>query len=380
MRRGRTSVISPRSVLLAALACSAVFQGQGICKKPDLPAPYLVLRSVQTPRELLFSRLPSQYTVPITLSGSIAGEMKKTLQGIGLEAPSYEEVLDKTRQFHLFLANKNYSLETRDLLSGVLNPVEMIDIVVSSALKYRQEEQFRAIANETSATIASRQTQGKTMLSITLLPRGKYFAYSYEDLGAYIRESWLSAVVCVMDSASRCVHELTLHKSSRTFAADQTQKPPVDSSVLHYAFSYAPLDGALLPATLSLSINGTPSLTLEATYRREGKYLLFDTRKICYVNPRAPRGDSSCLMMTYGVYDINRVPQSLKQPVAPQTHAKNMEKAACLSRTALALIRKGSLDAAIAVLKKVVADFPETPQAVEARKLLSGLPGGTGLR
>jgi hypothetical protein len=34
----------------------------------------------------------------------------------------------------------------------------------------------------------------------------------------------------------------------------------------------------------------------------------------------------------------------------------------------------------MAVLKKVVADFPETPQAVEARKLLSGLPGGTGQR
>jgi hypothetical protein len=377
VRRGRASVFSPRSLLMAVLACAALFQGRGICKKPDLPAPYIVLRSVQTPRELLFSHLPTQYTVRIALSGSIAGEMQKTLQGIGVEAPSYEEVLDNTRQFRLFLANENYSLETRDLLSGVLNPVEMMDIVVSSALKYRQEEQFRAIANETSATIASRQTQGKTMLSITLLPRGKYFAYSYEDLGAYIRESWLSAVICVMDSASRCVYELTLHKSSRTFAADQTQKPPVDSSVLHYVFSYSVVDGALLPAALSLSINGAPSLTLEATFRREGNFLLFDTRKICYVNPKSLRGDPSCLMMNYGAYDINRVPQSLKLPVAPQTQARNMEKAAGLSRKVLALIRKGDLDAAIAVLKKVVADFPETPQAVEARELLSGLPGGT---
>jgi TolA-binding protein len=82
-------------------------------------------------------------------------------------------------------------------------------------------------------------------------------------------------------------------------------------------------------------------------------------------------------MMNYGAYDINRVPQSLKLPVAPQTQARNMEKAAGLSRKVLALIRKGDLDAAIAVLKKVVADFPETPQAVEARELLSGLPGGT---
>ena len=378
MRLGPTSVISPWAVLLAAIACVVMFPGQGICKKPDMPAPYLVLRSVQTPHELVFSHFPSQYTVPITLSGAIAGEMKKTLQSMGLEAPSYEEVLDKSRQFRLFLSNKNYSLETRDLLSGVLNPVEMIDIVVSSALRYRQEEQFRAIANETSITITSRQAQGGTMLSIVLVPRGKYFAYSYEDLGAYIRESWLSAVICVMDSASHCVYELTLHKNSRTFAADQTQKPPVDSSALHYAFSYALFDGALLPTALSLSINGAPSLALEATYRREGKYLLFDTRKICYINPKAPGGDSSCLMMSYGAYDINHVPQALKQPVAPQAYAQSMEKAAELSRKALALIRKGNLDAAMAVLKKVVADFPETPQAVEARKLLSGLPGGIG--
>ena len=353
-----------------------MFPGQGICKKPDLPAPYLVLRSVQTPRELVFSHFPSQYTVSITLSGTVAGEMKKTLQAMGLEEPSYEEVLDKSRQFSLFLANKNYSRETRDLLSGVLNPVEMIDIVVSSALKYRQEEQFRAIANETSITITSRQEQGRSMLLIVLVPKGKYFAYSYEDLGAYIRESWLSSAACVMDSASHCVYELTLHKNSRTFAADQTQKPPVDSTVLHYSFSYALFDGAFLPAALSLSINGAPSLALEATYRREGKYLLFDTRKICYINPKTPGGDSSCLVMSYGAYAINRVPQALKQPVAPQAYAQSMEKAAGLSRKALALIRKGSLDAAIAVLKKVAADFPETPQAVEARKLLSGLPGG----
>ena len=351
-----------------------------MCKKPDLPLPYLILRSVQTPRELVFPHFPAQYTVPIALSGSIADEMAKTLRAAGLETPYYEEALDKSQQFRLVVANKNYSLETRDLLSGVLNPVEMIDIVVSSALKYRQDEQFGAIANETSATMTSRRVQGRTMLTITLVPRGKYFAYAYEDLGAYIRESWMSVATCVMDSASRCVYELSLQKKSRTFASDQTQKPPVDSSTLRYAFSYAAIGGALMPTALFLSVNGEPSLALEASYRREGKFLVFDTRKICCMTPKAAGRDSSCLLMTYGAYAANRAPQPPKQEAAPQAYAQSMEKAAAISRKALSCIRDGRLDDAVAMLKKVVADFPETPQAVEARKLLTGLPGGAAPR
>jgi hypothetical protein len=345
-------------------------------KTPPLSDAFVKLRSVQSPDQLVFSRLPPQYTVPVTLSGDIADEMERTMRTINLEAPKYLEVLDKKHLFHLLLANRNYSLETRDLLSGVLNPAEMMDIVVSSALKYRQEDQFRAIADETIITCTPGIFGDKKILTFVLVPKGKYFAYSYEDMGAYVRESWLTSLVCVIDSASRCVYGLTLHKNSRIFAADQTQKPPVDSSVLHYAFTYGVFDAVFLPAGLTLSINGCPSLTLTASYRWDGSYVVFDTRKICYVNPAKPSAEPRCLMMTYGIYELNAVPPSFGQALQPGRYAQNLEKAARLARTALERIRSGNIDAAVGVLRRVVSDFPETPQAVEARELLSSLPGG----
>jgi hypothetical protein len=321
--------------------------------------------------------MPPHYTVPITLTGDIADEMEKTLKGIGLDAPRYAEILDKS-QFRLLLANQNYSIETRDLLSGVLNPAEMIDIVVSSVLKYRQDDQFRDIAEQTILSCIPGREGTVPTVQYNLAPKGKYFAYAYDDGGAYIRESWLSGMSCVVDSATGNVYELTLNKSTRTFAADQTHKPPVDSSVLSYTFAYALFDGVSMPSGLTLAVNGVRTLTLEATYRWEGRFMVFDTRKICYVNSRKPSAAPVCLVMTYGTYQLNQATPTFAHPLNPDRYARNLEKAAALSRVAEDRLRSGKVEAAIQTLKTLVADFPETPQAVEAGKLLDGLPGGGG--
>ena len=335
----------------------------------------MLLRSIRSPDVLVFPHLPSCYTVPVSVSGAIADEMKKTLDTLGLEPPRYEEVLDKKGKFHLFLANQSYPLETRDLLAGVLNPVEMIDAVVSSVLKYKSDDQFIAIVNETEISTTPVVTGGATpLVRVVLTPKGKYFAYAYDDLGSYIRESWLSSITCLLDTTSRIVHELSLMRHVRTYLADATQKPPVDSALLRYGFSYEARQGAMLPVELSLSVNGVPSLSVTATYRSEGKYLVFDTRKICYTKPASVNAVPSCLIMSYGAYDMNAVPRALMSPVPPRDYAQHMEKAAQLCRKALDLLRSGSIESSIPLLKKVASEYPETPQAVEARKLLSGLP------
>jgi hypothetical protein len=349
----------------------------GFCKKAPLPDSYQRLRSLQSPDRIVLSRMPHHYTVPITLTGDIADEMEKNLKCIGLDAPRYMEILDKS-QFRLLLANQNYSIETRDLLSGVLNPAEMIDIVISSVLKYRQEDQFHDIAEQTTLSCTAGGQGTVPTVRYDLAPKGKYFAYAYDDVGAYIRESWLSGLSCVADSATGCVYELTLNKNTRTFAADQTRKPPIDSSVLSYKFAYAIFDDVSMPSGLTLTVNGVRTLTLEATYRWEGRFMVFDTRKICYVDSRKPSSAPVCLMMTYGTYQLNEATPSFAHPLNPDRYARNLEKAAALSRVAEDRLRSGKIEAAIQTLKTLAADFPETPQAVEARKLLEGLPGGGG--
>jgi hypothetical protein len=373
------SSVSTRAVCCGSLCVVLFLSTAGTCKKISIPEAFMLLRSIRSPDLLVAQHLPSSYTVPVTVSGAIAEEMKKTLDSLNLEPPQYQEVLDKKGRFHLFLANQSYPLETRDLLAGVLNPVEMIDAVVSSVLKYKSDDQFITIVNETEISVTPR-TGGMSLTRVVLTPKGKYFAYAYDDLGSYVRESWLSSITCLLDSSSRLVHELSLMRHVRTYLADAAQKPPVDSVLLTYAFSYEARHSAdadvMLPAGLSLSVNGAPSLSITATYRSEGKYLVFDTRKICYIKQTAAAAGAqpSCLIMSYGAYDMNAVPRALTSPVPPRAYAQHMEKAAQLCRKALEHLRSGSIESSIPLLKKVVADYPETPQAVEARKLLSGLP------
>jgi hypothetical protein len=362
--------LAPLRPALAVLLLSTSAMGM----KASVPEAFRLLRSIKSPDQLLVPLLPSCYSVPITVSGAIAEEMKKSLDTMHLEPPCYEEVLDKKHRFHLYLANQSYPLETRDLLAGVLNPVDMIDAVVSSVLKYKSDDQFLAIVNETEIAVAPSPPGGMPGVRVVLTPRGKYFAYAYEDLGAYVRESWLSRITCLIDTSSHCVRELSLMRHVRMSMADEVRKPPVDSSLLAYGFSYTVREGSLLPAGLSLSVNGTPSLSVSATYRNEGKYVVFDTRKICYVNKAAGNGESSCLAMSYGAYRLNTVPLAIKSPVGPADYARHMEKAAKLIRKALDRLRSGTIESSIPLLKKVVSEYPETPQAVEARRLLLGLP------
>jgi hypothetical protein len=378
-RGGRTGRLCVRPFLNRIVALAIIVSAAGLPaagKKQQLPRGYELLQQIRSPDQLVIPHLPAEYTVPVELSGAIADDMKKTLQGIGLEEPRYREVLDKKHHFRLFLANPGYSLETRELLSGVLNPVDMIDIIVSSVLKYRDAEQFHSIVNETVISQETARSADRVSYRLVLEPKGKYFAYSYEDMGAYIRETWLSKIICVMDSGTSLVQELTLHRHSRTYAADQTQKPPVDSAVLSYSFGYDTVDGMAVPAGLRLRVNAVQSLAIHASYRKQGKYLLFDSRQVCYVSPAHAARDTSCLIMRYGTYEFNSVPQDAGASVKPERYAQQMEKAAVLTKKAMDLLRSGNIESSIKTLKKVVADFPHTPQAVEARKLLSGLPQG----
>jgi hypothetical protein len=106
-----------------------------VAEKQTRSGPYdpghLLLRTIKSPQQLLFPHFAKRYCVPVTLSGPIADEMGKAITDAGLEQPGYRESFDGKR-FSLFLSNENYPLYTRDLLSGILNPPEMIDMAVSS--------------------------------------------------------------------------------------------------------------------------------------------------------------------------------------------------------------------------------------------------------
>jgi hypothetical protein len=334
---------------------------------------YKLLRSVQSPVDLIVPHLPSAYTAQVSLTGNAVDEMGSALKKLSLGLPRYEEVFDAHHRFYLNLSNADYPLETRECITGILNPVEMMDIIINSALKYRDDNLFSIMTKETNVSTVVEGADPEKTIRIRLTPKGAYFSYSYEDEGVFARETWLTGLTLVMDSASHRVAELVLNRHVRRFDASQREKPPMDSLMTRYVFGYRSYDGAMLPAELTVWVNGAQTLAVFADYRAlEKRYTVFDSRKICSFDVGGP----SCITMRYGDYQVHAVPRTFSKPTRPAAYAKSLEKAARLSREALESLRKGNIEGAIRICKRIVEQCPETPQAVEARRLLSGLPTG----
>jgi len=171
-----------------------------------------------------------------------------------------------------------------------------------------------------------------------------------------------------MDSASHRANELVLQKYARQFEATQSQKPPADSFLTRYSFMYRPFDGVVLPCEMKLRVNGAPMLSVSASYRvLDGRYRVFDTRKIC----SSDQDSASCLTMRYGQYRTGEIPAAIRKPPKAFGLCENLERAARLSRDALTSLREGNIETSSVCAKKSSRNIRETPQAVEARHLLS---------
>jgi hypothetical protein len=331
---------------------------------------YDLLRAIRSPQELLFPHFPKQYCVPVTLSGQIADEMKGALDSLKLESPNYNERFNG-KEFHLVLANENYSANTRELLGGILNPVELIDIVVASVLKYREGDKYAEIMRDTRLEETSTGYNGLPAAMIRLTPRGERFAYSYQDVGAFVHESWLTMLTITMDPATRVVYELSTIRYSKTYGAG-AERPAPDVMNARYLFTYDTLGGVLLPRCLTVYFDKTEVLKITATYRKEGAVFVFDTKEICSSINGAP----SCLSVKYNDYHFSGCDAFAPLPKGQKNYAKNLEKAAALSMEANEKLRKGKISESVRILQKLVDDHAGTPQAIEAKKLLSQLPKG----
>ncbi len=331
---------------------------------------YTLIKSIKSPQELLFPHFPRKYCVPVTLSGTIAAEMKGALDSLKLEPPVYRERFDG-RTFGLFLMNGSYTAQTRELLGGILNPVELIDIVVESIIRYREGEKYAEIIRDTRLQQDTAVYNGRPVFVICLVPKGERFAYTYQDMGAFVHESWLTKLTLTIDTATRVVNELSTIRYSRTYDATAAERPAAGITNARYQFAYETKEGILLPARLTLFFNTAEVLKLEAWYRQQEKFFVFDRKEIC----SSLDGASSCLSVGYGEYRFSAC-DTAGQPILGRNknYAKRLERAAELSKTASEKLRIGQIAESVRVLQKLVEQYGDTPQAVEARRLLSQLP------
>lgn len=359
-----------RLIALVSLACMLGSPLQLFARtKSAIPDAYSMLRSIKSPQELLFPSFPRRYCVPVTLSGKIADEMKAALDSLKLEPPKYTERFDG-KAFNLILANESYPGKTRELLGGIMNPVELIDIVVSSVVKYREPQKYTEIIRDTRITQDTATYKERSAFIIRLTPKGERFGYLYQDVGAFVHESWLTMLTLTLDATSKVVYELSTIRYSRTYDAN-AERPAADIMNARYLFLYEQQDSVLLPKRLNVYFNNAEVLKIEASYRKQDKFFVFDKKEIC----SSLDGVTSCLSESYGDYQFKGC-DTIRSLAKNQdkNYSKNLEKAAALSKEAGDKMRNGQITESVRVLQKLVEQYGDTPQAVEARRLLGQLP------
>ncbi len=328
------------------------------------------LAGIRGPLEILDPLLPARYSVPVHLSGDIADEMARSILNLELPAPKYREVRTPDDGFRLELTNEQYTSRTRRLLSGVLNPVEMIDAVLNGLLELSDEAGISQLIDETDSREINSGNGDDRFVRYEFVPKGNRFQYKYFDYGAAVTESWFSRMELVLDTGRMLAVEITTTVVDRKITAAPSARPEVDTTVRTYRTTYDTLDGHTVPTGLQVLINSSPSLQISAKYRMEDGHAVFDRREICCnIDNSAPR----CLVIRYGTYKLGRR-ASRKERMRPSENAVELKRAARLAFKASQALRAGEIQTAVRLMNTIAEKHPGTPQAAEARELLQGLP------
>ena len=334
-----------------------------------LSKPFITISRIKTPHELLSKYLPKRYTASLALSGSIADEIKVILDTLEIDTPRYSEIFHRKKGSQLIITNNKYTSQNRDLISGILNPIELTGIVLNSILQYKEVDNLLHMQKET--TVSVKEDSSFTILEIK--PTGTRFNYKYKDVGAYIYETWLTMLSITVDPSTMLAHELSLTKHSRTFSPDQAKKPTPKKNRHTYIFKYEKFQNVSVPAKLDLYVDTFLTLTLSASYRQIDRFILFDSREITYFFKNKAE---SKLLIEYQSYNFEITQKEAETAGSFGKYTAKLKKAAACARKAADALNKGDTQTALGLLQTIIENYPGTPQAVEAQKLLSGLPNG----
>jgi hypothetical protein len=336
---------------------------------PVVRYPYSLLAAIKSPSGILAPLFPAQYQADLACSGSLADEINAVMDTLGFDSSRFRELYDRKNGFRWILDNTACTARTRDRLTGILNPVEMTDAILNSVLKYQSTSLLGQLQNETVAAVERRPIEGDGTITIILVPKGARFCYAMTDRGAYTHETWLTGLEITLDTITSLAKKMTLKKWSRTVTPDSSGEAQPKQSLHTYTFSYTVVSGSLLPSRLTFAIDSAQACSITAGYRRENGAVVFDTREITYF---LPDRRESRLRIDYTGYSFGPFERGEKE-ISSSRYATRLKRAAKLSRKAMGALNKGDILQAAGHLKAIIQNFPGTPQAVEATRLLSGL-------
>ncbi len=330
---------------------------------------YRILSTLHTPYELLDKCLPSRSTAPVTLSGSVADEIKASLKTLKIDNPQFIESYDRQSRFRLELSGNDIDDRTREMVSGILNPAAMTEAVFGSVLRYGSPDKLAAMQNETEAQLSFTSSGDTVFAKASLLPKGSRFSYEWNDIGIGTTENWLTSLSVTADTARHLAREIVCMKAEKTSRSDSLSSSR--TSLYRYLIGYTAIGQYILPSNLELSIDYKPVLSINSSYRTENGYVVLDKRVIsCFLKD----GSAAQLSASYGSYSFKG--ENDRNSTTGNDYGKAVADASNYTRKAADAINKGDIAKAVQIYRSIVRNYPGTPQAVESAKLLDGIPKG----
>ncbi|MFW5960661.1 MAG: tetratricopeptide repeat protein [Chitinivibrionales bacterium] len=343
--------------ILSALACvSGLLFSESLIER---------MGRIKSVRTLLLQRLPEEYTVPVTLKGDLGKRVETCLDSMGFDSPGFYETYSRDEGFNLYIDNENMPPYTHRMISGILNPIEMSNVILNTFTSYRKYSVMKDLLKETVVKRKTIKEDGVEFLVMEFSPRDEKFKYASIDNGPAIRESWLDTMALKIKGTME-VKEVMLVKHNVLHYNNKKEKTRVKQG---YSFDYKKIGKTLLPLEMRLFTDDTLSLKVNAEYRIADEEILFKNREIVFLDRE---GNERRLIIEYGkyVFDSKRVDVREGQG---DGFSEEIIRAAEIAGEAQEALSEGEMDRAYLMYRRLLRRYPETPQAVEARELLKGL-------
>ncbi len=320
---------------------------------------------IKSVRTLLLQRLPEEYTVPVTLKGDLGKRVEASLDSMGFDSPGFCETYSTDEGFNLYIDNENMPPYTHRMISGILNPIEMSNVILNTFTSYRKYSVMKALLKETVVKRKSIKEDGVEFLVMEFSPREEKFKYTYRDNGPAIRESWLDTMALKIKGTME-IKEIMVVKKSVLHYNNKKEKNSVKQV---YSFDYKKIGKTLLPLEMRLFTDDTLSLKVKAEYRIADEEILFKNREIIFLDRD---GNERRLIIEYGKYVFDSKRMDVREGYE-DGYSEQILKAAEIAAEAQEALSKGEMDRAYLMYRRLLRRYPDTPQAVEARELLQGL-------
>ncbi len=254
-----------------------------------------------------------------------------------------------------------------NLIPGIMDPISLFHLVLKEIESYRNPQTLLNIRDNSKTEL----TIQDNMYNIYVAPlRGRnYIIKKYSDTGTETVIKTLIWLKAQVNTENNLIKTLEIKKETniKTISVG-LNKTSVDS--VKYEFSYFKWKNNFYPNELKLWKNNKLQLLLSAKYKEQENLLLPSKKTFKY----ARNNTFETGYLEYGKYNINETSTVSSVKNSNSNTAKKLQKANAISLKIQDALMNGRIMEAKRRIKILLEQYPNTPQAQQAKSFWQGLP------